>query len=224
MLPRQQAETLSFSASNQCMACHAQPQALIGQSDAAQRLPATLSDPQGLDALHDFIIGSVQADGRVSPNNSDAPTAQTAPALWSLARDADRLPAVPAPDLRQAGIKRSEETSPDLRFNGTSLIGSLWQQAPSPIASAGFMAQSRTAGDTVSLTFSGTWINVGFLGSLYAGQAEVFIDGVSQGMIDTYRRSDQAFSRVFTVAGTGQHTLQIKVLGQRNANASDHWI
>ncbi|HLF26956.1 MAG TPA: PKD domain-containing protein [Anaerolineae bacterium] len=236
-IPRQQAETLaydqrpiegSFSSNwpmnNECNACHVQSQALIGLGDVARKLPVNLGDPETMDALHAYLVGWTQADGRVGQPNDD-PLVQATLAFWSLAQDTVRLAAMPAPDLRPAGIQRYEDNHAGLRYNGRPFIGSInWVRMTSPIASAGYAARSKTAGDTVSLDFSGGWLGAGFVSSLSGGKVEVFVDGVSYGVIDTYARNERPFSRYFNLADAGAHTLELKVLGQRNPFASDNWV
>ena len=82
------------------------------------------------------------------------------------------------------------------------------------------MIWSATAGDTATFAFSGVEVGVGFLGSRFGGRAEIFIDGVSRGVIDTYRTEDDLLSVYYDGLAAGPHTLAITVLGTSHPNAS----
>jgi hypothetical protein len=65
----------------------------------------------------------------------------------------------------------------------------------------------------VSLTFDGRWVSAGFFTHVYGGQAEIFVDGLSQGIIGLY--SEIADVTSFTVGdlSPGTHAISITVLG-----------
>ncbi len=123
----------------------------------------------------------------------------------------------------QTGIVRYEEDDPALRYNGVSFrqTTNTWNLDNNDRASRRYYAWSRTAGDTASLTFQGEWFGVGFLTRSNTGRAEVFIDGVSQGIIDTYSQLENVTSVYFTGLAPVTHTLTIEVLGTRNPNSGD---
>ena len=54
----------------------------------------------------------------------------------------------------------------------------------------------------------------------------MFIDGVSRGVIDLYASSTQSRRAVFGATGLapGQHTIQIKVLGTKQAAATSVYV
>ena len=120
------------------------------------------------------------------------------------------------------GVIRYEENHPALRYNGAPFTATKtsWTESAQANASAGWYAASSVASDTLSLTFTGAWASLGYLAAVNAGQVEVFIDGASQGVIDTYGRSAWPRSRVFGGLAPGAHTLTVTVLGTRNAFAS----
>ena len=126
----------------------------------------------------------------------------------------------------RSGIVRYEEDDPALRYNGASFSSTAQSWAMGGVArlSAGYGAWSRTANDRIDLTFTGTWVNIGAWTRANAGKAEVFIDDVSQGVIDTYSASDNVASWIYTGLSAGEHTVTIKVLGQRNASTTDNWV
>ena len=77
-------------------------------------------------------------------------------------------------------------------------------------------------GETVTLTFKGTGIKVIGCTNKDRGKIEVFIDGKSQGVVDTYSkdtvRQKEYFSKDDLTAGI--HTLQLKVLNEKQAASS----
>ncbi len=123
-------------------------------------------------------------------------------------------------------IVRYEEDDPALRYNGVPFeaMPQSWATGSNSYLSAGYGAWSRTANDTASLTFNGTWAQIGLMTSMYAGQAEIFIDGTSQGVVDTYSASLDQKSLTYGGLSAGTHTISIKVLGTHQANSGDHWI
>lgn len=77
-------------------------------------------------------------------------------------------------------------------------------------------------GETVTLTFKGTGIKVIGCTNKDRGKIEVSIDGKSQGVVDTYSkdtvRQKEYFSKDDLTAGI--HTLQLKVLNEKQAASS----
>ena len=61
-------------------------------------------------------------------------------------------------------------------------------------------------------------------GQSNTGHAKIILDGVSQGIIDTYRKDPTSFSRVFTGLANGPHTLVVRVVGARNPFSGDNWV
>ncbi|MDP2401717.1 MAG: hypothetical protein Q8M66_07040, partial [Actinomycetota bacterium] len=84
---------------------------------------------------------------------------------------------------------------------------------------AGRFMFSATAGATHSLTFTGTRVELISDKDPYRGRAEVFIDNVSQGIIDCYAPSTTAQAVVFIAddLAPGEHTIRVRVLGQKQA-------
>ena len=80
-----------------------------------------------------------------------------------------------------------------------------------------------TGGETVTLTFKGTGIKVIGCTNRDRGKIEVFIDGESQGVVDTYSastvRQAEYFSKEDLTAGI--HTIQLKVLNEKQTASSN---
>ena len=83
--------------------------------------------------------------------------------------------------------------------------------------------QNPNGGETVTLTFKGTGIKVIGCTNKDRGKIEVFIDGVSQGVVDTYSastvRQKEYFSKEDLTAGI--HTIQLKVLNEKQTASSN---
>ncbi len=120
-----------------------------------------------------------------------------------------------APD---AAVTRAEQTGAGFTYGGS------WTAVTNSRASGNTYARSRTAGHTVSYSFTGDWVTLGLFGASSHGQAELFIDAVSQGVIDLYRREDTAFSLFFDGLGGGAHTISLTVLATSNPKSTDKWV
>ncbi len=113
---------------------------------------------------------------------------------------------------------RYEEDDPDLSYNGYpfSVTKPSWEMLAGsgiPEASASSVAQSNQAGDTISLSFEGSWVGLGFHKYQYGGQAEVFLDGASQGVVGLYSTQNDVLALHYGGLSAGTHTLSVTVLG-----------
>ena len=81
---------------------------------------------------------------------------------------------------------------------------------------------SPKGGETVTLTFKGTGIKVIGCTNKDRGKIEVFIDGKSQGVVDTYSASTERQKEYFSKDDlkAGIHTIQLKVLNEKQAASS----
>jgi hypothetical protein len=125
-----------------------------------------------------------------------------------------------------APITRFEETDAAVSYVGA------WQPWSDPRLSGGTMREWFEAGSRATFTFTGravTWIGVR---ADFGGIANVYVDGVLQGQVDTYCLCGSGNPRVeaqvpmFTAsfAEAGSHTLTIEVTGTRNPLATDSWV
>ncbi|NUM43153.1 MAG: hypothetical protein HUU38_00490 [Anaerolineales bacterium] len=119
----------------------------------------------------------------------------------------------------ETGIVRYEEDHPAFLYDGypfeTRKSSWDWETAIKPTSSEIGVARSSTLNDTITFTFEGRWVNLGFLSRSDGGTAEVFIDGVSQGTIGLYEASgDIPVEFQYGNLITGTHTLSITVLAQ----------
>lgn len=121
-----------------------------------------------------------------------------------------------------SGLARYQENNPAVKFNGAPIQSAKtsWTENNGENASGGYYATSSTLSDTVSMTFTGQWVNLGYIASTNAGKVEVFIDGVSQGALDTYEHDSVSRRKVYGGLSAGSHTISVTHLGTRNAYAS----
>jgi uncharacterized membrane protein len=123
---------------------------------------------------------------------------------------------------------RYEENEPTILYNGFPFpqTDTTWISEFNDAVSDHYTYYSSTAGDTISFTFNGVSVGVGFYAETHGGYAEIFIDGLSQGIVDTYRRNPTTLSRYYHNLTPGSHTLSINVLGQKNpyATADDIYL
>jgi IG-like fold at C-terminal of FixG, putative oxidoreductase len=124
------------------------------------------------------------------------------------------------------GIVRYEEYHPAFQYNGYDFRQrpQTWYLEVANQASKSVVFSSRTANDQISFTFTGLWVSLGFRSGNRGGQAEVAIDGVSQGVIGLNSASESVKSFQYGGLSTGPHTLTITVLGQPDPPSSDSYI
>jgi hypothetical protein len=113
----------------------------------------------------------------------------------------------------------TQDTSPAVAYRGHG-----WQDRAEPAASGGTLAASAQAGDSVSVSFTGTGVT--WVGRICpaCGEADVYLDGAYVTRIDTfgYRGPQVWQAAVFQHSWTrqGRHTLKIVVDGSQNLGAS----
>ena len=96
-----------------------------------------------------------------------------------------------------------------------------WSNVNLGRASGGSHWRNATAGSSAALAFEGSWVSLGFIADPFSGEAEIFIDGVSQGLVDLYRNEETPVSYLFDGLSAGPHTVVIEVLGSANPFASN---
>lgn len=128
-------------------------------------------------------------------------------------------------DLKVAGPNsvRVEQDDAWVRYSGS------WEQAPAAqgVFSQGRAMRTSQAGATVTVTTHCGQTHDLYVGTRLdfdCGKVDVWLDGVAAvAPLDCYRASDQAQSRVrrkvFSGVSGGEHTLQIRIRGDRNAES-----
>ncbi len=113
---------------------------------------------------------------------------------------------------------RTEQDDTAVVYAGT------WSNVNVNKASGGSYLRADTAGETAELSFTGSWLNIGFIGSSFGGYAEIFIDGVSQGTVDLYRRDETAVSYLYDGLTNAPHTVTVAALDTSNPNSSNDYV
>ncbi|MBX3059649.1 MAG: VCBS repeat-containing protein [Anaerolineae bacterium] len=132
----------------------------------------------------------------------------------------------PTPPPTIGSFHRYEENAAGILYNGVPFpqTANTWSSEFNDVVSDRYMYSSGNPGDTISFTFNGVSVGVGLYGAIQSGYAEIFIDGVSQGIIDAYRRDPTTVSAYYHNLAPGSHTLTINVLGQKNPFANNDLV
>ncbi|MGE5624314.1 MAG: Ig-like domain-containing protein [Bacillota bacterium] len=121
------------------------------------------------------------------------------------------------------GYARVEQDNPAVTYTGN------WVATTSPTDySGGSAAESVNAGDEFHYNFTGTAVRwVGYRGT-DTGMADVYIDGLMVGSVDTYSTAPYPHAMLFTATGLtpGGHTLTVQVEGLHNSasTGSAVWV
>ena len=113
---------------------------------------------------------------------------------------------------------RVEQNNAAVQYTGD------WATNTDPNHSGGSAAL--TLVNSVTLSFSGTGVRwIGF-SDQWSGIADVYVDGVLEGSIDTYSSTSRYQVVQFTITGlaSGNHTLKIQGNGDSNSVASSSWV
>lgn len=113
---------------------------------------------------------------------------------------------------------RFEDSATGVTTTGT------WSSVTTSDASSGTVRQSSSTNSTLSLTFTGPWLALGLRGATSLGIVEVLIDGMSQGLVDTYLRQTGTVTRIYSGLANTTHTVTLRVTGTRNPLASANTI
>lgn len=119
-----------------------------------------------------------------------------------------------AVDSFTVGRTTTQENSTRIRYD-------MWRGVGASGASGRSYRSSAVAGQTASLSFTGTRVDwVATTGPGW-GKAEVYVDGVDKGTVDLYA-AVRHFQTVkpFSGLAAGHHTITVKVLGTKNPAAA----
>lgn len=131
--------------------------------------------------------------------------------IWKIAYPA----AAPPDEFRDIAV---QDGNFDMEYGG-------WRGSRDAGASGGSFRTSRTAGDTATFTFGGPYIAFLARKGPDQGKALVTIDGEVRCECDFYSDSpNSAFVRTFTGLGAGLHRIVVRVLGEKNALATDRQV
>jgi PKD repeat protein len=146
----------------------------------------------------------IEADGR---GNASARGGQ----VWLDAIDVLDSP----PPTGTGAVTRVEESDPAWSFTGA------WAANTSAPHSGGRAMVTQQAGARGRLTFNGTGVRWIAYRDMFSGIANVYVDGMLHGRVDTYVNDYLKAVVVYEVTGLtpGAHMLTIEVLGERNPSA-----
>jgi len=125
----------------------------------------------------------------------------------------------PAPPITTT-VVRYEQNNPAVQLTGN------WLPNSGAFNSGGSAILAMDQGSQARFTFTGTGVQwIGFRDA-WSGIAQVYLDGVLQGIIDTYSAGQQAQAVVYSLSGLGNvsHNLTIVAAGTHNANSGGAWI
>ncbi len=164
---------------------------------------------------------AIVAQGRVNPDDGTQFLNLRHAVSTSTNTDSTHI----ALDLGARGTYTWDDPDPALRYQGTwshvgaeqSYTGADYRQTES---------FSQTAGDSVSVDFTGTAVRWISSYETNHGIAEVYLDGAKVATVDGYG-SSKSTQQVFYAAhdlANAPHTLKIAVTGAQNASASGHFV
>ncbi|MEE4330820.1 MAG: hypothetical protein V2J10_08135, partial [Wenzhouxiangella sp.] len=107
---------------------------------------------------------------------------------------------------------RIEDDDPAWVYTDTWTTGSF----PFTNPSGGTYVTGSAAGSTAQLTFSGTWVSLGFIASASSGRIEVTLNDNSLGIFDLYRREQGPVRLRFDGLPNAFHTIELTILETPN--------
>jgi hypothetical protein len=149
---------------------------------------------------------------------TESPSTGSAFAGWSGACSGNATTCTVSMTAARSAIATFNANSGGTRYEETAAGWDGWK--PFNDATVGSMRANTVAAATAKFQFSGTaltWLTKKGPGQ---GKATVTIDGVSKGTFDLYASTAQPASLSFTGLTSQTHTMVVKVLGTKNANAT----
>ena len=118
-----------------------------------------------------------------------------------------------------AGDGIYEDSDPKIEFNGA------WSRGRFSGASNGSLIFSDQPGGRLRLAFIGSAIAYVYTRAANRGLAEISIDGRARPALSLYSRSTQwQAETVFSDLGPGPHTIEIRVMGQKEPQSSGYYV
>jgi len=115
---------------------------------------------------------------------------------------------------------RFEQNSSKIQYTGT------WYSNNMSVHSGGTATLALDRGARATFTFTGTMARWIAYRDQWSGIANVYLDGMLQGSVDTYAVNGTAQAVMYATPAltSGSHTLAIEVSGTRNSSALSSWI
>ena len=126
----------------------------------------------------------------------------------------------PTPPPATTTTVRYQQDNPAVQFTGT------WFPNRGTFNSGSSATLAMDHGNQATFTFSGTGVQwIGYRDA-WSGIAQVYLDGVLKGTIDTYSATTQAQAPLFSSIGlsNASHQLTIVVTGTHDANSAGGWV
>ena len=168
------------------------------------------------------LVTETVASGQVASGSWQWAGEQDANQQSPVAKSPSQVSTPNAP-LSTAAITRTEDVSSTVIYSGSWItVNNIFASH----ASNGTYTWSDIPGDTATFEFAGTWVHLGFITERTSGQAEIWIDGISQGLVDLYAPVALCFSGeclkdvVYGGLADTTHTLEIIVTGNSHPNAT----
>lgn len=111
-------------------------------------------------------------------------------------------------------------TTPSTFEDASATYGPFWGSQNIGAASGGSVTQSAWPGETAKVKFTGPAIEIGYVAGPARGRIQLFVDGSNEGTVSQYAGSTQTRSTALTGLGAGTHTLEVRVLGTKEAASS----
>jgi hypothetical protein len=127
---------------------------------------------------------------------------------------------VPAPAPATTTTVRYQQDNPAVQLTGT------WFPNGGAFNSGGSAILAMDQGSQATFSFTGTAVQwIGYRDP-WSGIAQVYLDGVLKGTIDTYSADTHAQAMLFSASGLNNATHQLSILatGTQNANSAGAWV
>lgn len=129
-------------------------------------------------------------------------------------------PPVPAPVLTATVVRHEEADDSAVKLTG------VWFPNSGAFNSASSAILAMDKDSRAAFTFTGTGVQwIGYRDP-WSGIAEVYLDGVLKGTIDTYSAGTEAQAVQYSLSGLSDasHTITLVVTGTRNASSAGAWV
>jgi hypothetical protein len=162
----------------------------------------------------------ITGGGAATPTSTPAPTA--APTVTPRPTQAPPT-ATPAPTAVPGVPTKIEQNHGSVTYTGGT-----WTTQTKSVHSGNSSTYTQDAGAEASLAFTGTGIVWRGSRDPWAGQAQVYVDGVLKATVDTYSAVEKNQDVLYAASGlsSGAHTFKVRVLGTKNpaAGAALVWV
>jgi hypothetical protein len=152
-----------------------------------------------------------------TPTNTSTATATSTPAS-TMTPTATSTPTItPTATPSAGGTQTIDSTSAQITFSGW------WSRTTDPSAIGGSEQIGEFGGDTATLSFSGTSVQLVYRQDTNRGRAMVSIDNVAVGLLDQYGTTLAQQSATYSVA-PGTHTIRVVIDRTKQTPSSGYFV